>query len=121
LTLGEKQHEFSWLLPRLLDKAHELGFEVAVGEVERSQAAADAMAAQGKGISRSLHLLRLAVDLHLFMDRDGDGQLEYLGSTEDHRELGEWWEDQSYDDVLCCWGGRFGDGNHYSISHNGVK
>lgn len=121
MTLSQKQHMFSRLLPRLLDKAHELGFEVSGGEWERSQAAANAMAALGKGIKNSLHRLRLAVDLHLFADHDSDGELEYLTDTEDHRPLGEWWEKQSGQGFECCWGGRFGDGNHYSIAHGGIK
>lgn len=112
MTLLEKQHLFARLLPRLIDRAHELGFNVAVGEVERSQAAADAMAAAGKGISNSLHRLKLAVDLHLFLGTS------YLTDGTAHQSLGEWWEHQH---ELCCWGGRFGDGNHYSITHGGVK
>jgi hypothetical protein len=56
--------------------------------------------------------------LHLFKDVDSDGDLDYLTDTESHRELGEWWEQQG---PGCCWGGRFGDGNHYSLTHDGVK
>lgn len=121
MTLGEKQQRFMRLLPRLLDKAHDLGFAVAGGELERPPATATYYASIGKGVRNSLHTLRLAIDLHLFRDDDGDGVAEYLNKTEDHRELGEWWESQSDADVTCCWGGRFGDGNHYSIAHNGVK
>lgn len=51
------------------------------------------------------------LDLHLF--RDG----KWLSSTEDHRALGEWWEQQH---ELCRWGGRFSDGNHYSLEHDGA-
>ena len=32
--------------------------------------------------------------------------------------LGEWWEKQAAD---ARWGGRFNDGNHYSLEHEGVK
>lgn len=112
MTLGQKQERFAHLLAVLILEAERRGFKVRIGEVERSQAAADAMAAAGKGIRKSLHRLRLAVDLHLF--RDG----VYLTATEDHRELGEWWEAQ---DPLARWGGRFGDGNHYGLEHEGVK
>ena len=31
-------------------------------------------------------------------------------------ELGEYWES-----IGGSWGGRFNDGNHYSLEHNGVK
>jgi hypothetical protein len=52
----------------------------------------------------------LAIDLNLF--KDGN----FLSATEDHKELGEWWEEQH---ELCRWGGRFSnaDGNHYSLVH----
>ncbi len=66
----------------------------------------------GYGHPRSAHKNRLAIDLNLF--RDG----EYLSATEDHRPLGEWWERQH---ELCRWGGRFDDGNHYSLFHEGVS
>lgn len=44
-----------------------------------------------------------SITLNIFKD----GRL--LQNTEDHRELGEWWESQG-----GTWGGRFNDGNHYS-------
>jgi hypothetical protein len=66
----------------------------------------------GYGHPRSAHKFRLAIDLNLF--RDG----EFLQSSEDHRELGEWWERQH---PMARWGGRFDDGNHYSLEYAGVK
>ena len=117
VTVAEKQRLFGRLLPRLLDKAQELHpGGVVVGEVERSNAAAKWNAEHGKGISNSLHLIRLAVDIHLF--DDVDEEWHYLPTNESHRTLGEWWEQQH---ELCRWGGRFGDGNHYSLEHEGVK
>lgn len=112
MTLNEKQWLFARLLPRLLDKAHELGFEVAMGEGERPPVTAAYYASVGKGVKNSNHARRLAQDLHLF--RDG----VYLTKTEDHQQLGEHWEGLH---ELCRWGGRFGDGNHYSLEHEGVK
>ena len=35
MTLGEKQELFARLLPRLLDKAHELGFDIRIGDCFR--------------------------------------------------------------------------------------
>ena len=58
----------------------------------------------------SLHYDSLAVDINLF--KDG----RYLTKTEDHKELGEFWESLHPD---CVWGGRFDDGNHYSFKFNG--
>jgi len=55
---------------------------------------------------------RLAVDLNLF--RGG----KWLDKSEDHKQLGDYWESLAPD---ARWGGRFGDGNHYSIEHGGRK
>ena len=110
MTLRQKQSLFAKLVARLIDKAHELGFEVTFGETYRSPEEAARLAKLGKGIKNSLHTERLAIDLNLF--RDG----HYLSSTESYRALGEWWEKQH---PLCRWGGRFGDGNHYSLTHGG--
>lgn len=83
------------MVPRLIDKALELGFEVTLGDAYR-----DPRCPYGSASSR--HKSRLALDLNLFLDG------VYLTSTEDHRPLGEWWEAQG-----GIWGGRFNDGNHY--------
>lgn len=114
MKLGAKQELFMRLLPRLIDKAHELGYELRGGELERSEAAALWYASQGKGIKNSLHRLRLAIDLHLFIKG------VYQTSSEAHRILGEYWKSLH---PLCRWGGDFKkpDGNHYSIEHNGVR
>ena len=105
MTLGEKQELFMKLLPRLIDKAHELGFAVRGGDLFRDPRCP-------YGIPKSCHQLKLAIDLNLF--KEG----VYLTRSEDHRELGEWWEKQH---PLCRWGGRFKDGNHYSLEHDGRK
>mgnify|MGYP001202683107 CR=1 FL=1 len=110
LTLGAKQRAFAKMVPRLIDKAHELGFEVTLGDAYRDPRVFGPIGERkGYGESRSAHKQRLAVDLNLF--RDG----KYLTETEDHRPLGEWWESQG-----GTWGGRFSDGNHYSVAHEGI-
>ena len=58
----------------------------------------------------SLHYDRLAIDLNLF--KAG----RYLTATEDHRPLGEYWES-----IGGSWGGRFKDGNHYSLEYRGRR
>lgn len=110
MTLRQRQSLFARLVPRLIDRAYELGFEVTLGEAWRSEFEAARLSRLGAGIARSLHCDRLAIDLNLF--RGG----VWLTKTDDHRPLGEWWEQQHED---CRWGGRFGDGNHYSLSHQG--
>ena len=106
------------LLPGLLAKAFELGFEVAGGDLFRDPRLHGELGVKmGYGHAKSAHKLKIAIDLNLYKDTDADGDLDYLTSTEAHKELGEWWEKQH---ELCRWGGRFNDGNHYSLEHNGV-
>lgn len=111
LMLGQLQRKFARLLPRLIDKAHELGFEVTIGDAYRDPRVFGKMGERlGYGESNSCHKLRLAIDLNLF--RNG----KFCKSTEDHRALGEWWESQG-----GSWGGRFQDGNHYSLQYGSFK
>lgn len=110
MTLRQKQSLFARLYARLILHAESLGYEVTFGETLRPPETAALYEQQGRGIANSLHTLKLAGDLNLF--RDG----RYLSSTESHRPLGEWWERQH---ELCRWGGRFSDGNHYSLTHGG--
>lgn len=112
MTLREKQSMFVRLVANLIRYATDQGYEFTFGEAWRTPEQAKLNAASGKGISNSLHIDRLAIDLNLF--KDG----KFLSTTEDHRPLGEWWEKQH---PLCAWGGRFNDGNHYSIQHEGRK
>ena len=112
MKLGEKQELFMWLLPRLIDKAHELGFEVRGGDLFRDPRAFGKVGeSKGYGNKNSAHKKKLACDLLLF--KDG----VFLTQTEDHQPLGEWWEKQH---PLCRWGGRFNDGNHYSLEDSGT-
>ncbi len=101
-TLGERQQIFSQMAARLILKAHFWDYEVRIGHALRCQQCP-------RGSINSLHKKKLALDLNLF---DSDGT--YLTETEDHRELGEWWES-----IGGSWGGRFGDGNHYSVEYRG--
>jgi transposase len=112
-VIRPKQVAFARLVPRLIDKAFEMGFEVTLGDAYRDPRVFGPIGQKrGYGHSRSAHKQRTAIDLNLF--RDG----KYLDSTEAHRPLGEWWEKQHAD---ARWGGRFEDGNHYSFEVDGIK
>lgn len=102
MTKLETQQRFAEMVPRLIDKAISMGFAITLGDAYR-----DPRVPYGK--ANSLHKHRLALDINLF--RDG----AYLSSTEEHRLLGEWWES-----IGGSWGGRFNDGNHYSLSWDGL-
>ena len=112
MTLRQQQSLFVRLVGLLIDHAYKSGYEMTFADAYRSPELAAANAAAGIGIAKSLHTQRLAVDLNLF--RDG----RFLANTEDHRALGEWWEALH---PLCRWGGRFKDGNHYSLEHEGRR
>lgn len=110
MTLGQKQRKFTRMVADLICFAYDNGYELTFAEAYRTPEQAAANVSKGTGIRNSLHTQRLAVDFNLF--KDG----EYLTSTEDHLPLGEFWES-----IGGTWGGRFKDGNHYSLEHNGVK
>ena len=110
LSLGPKQRLFVRLVSGLIMRIYDEGYEATFGEAWRPPETAAAYAAQGKGIVNSLHIVKLAIDLNLFHNGI------YLADTESHRVFGEWWEKRH---ALCRWGGRFKDGNHYSLAHEG--
>jgi hypothetical protein len=115
-ALQEKQCLFARLLGKFLVWIYEQpGLAVVGGEWQRSKAQAEANAASGAGISKSLHLKCLAVDLALFIDR------VYQTESHAYAALGEKWKSLH---PLCRWGGDFKsrpDGNHFSIEHEGVQ
>jgi len=113
MTLGEKQELFSRMVPGLMLKAFQLGFEIRLGDAFRDPRVHGELGKKvGYGHKNSNHKNKLAIDLNL---RHQDGEM--VTDTEGHRELGEWWEKQH---ELCRWGGRFADGNHYALWHNGM-
>ena len=111
MTLGQKQRNFTMMVSLLIQYAYEQGYELTLGDAYRDPRVHGAVGEkESYSSSRSLHKSRLAIDFNLF--KDG----EYLTSTEDHKPLGEFWES-----IGGTWGGRFNDGNHYSMEHEGRK
>lgn len=111
MTLGEKQRRFTRMVGYLIEWAYENGYELTLGDGYRDPRVFGQVGEhRGYGRPRSLHKKRLAIDLNLF--KDGT----YLTRTEDHRPLGEFWESMG-----GSWGGRFGDGNHYGLEHEGMR
>jgi hypothetical protein len=104
-TLGEKQRLFAFLVSLLIQKIYGSGYAVSFG---------DAFDTDGDGghMAGTVHNLRLAVDLNLFLGSD------FKATSEAHKPFGEYWESLH---PLCRWGGRFKkpDGNHYSLTHGG--
>jgi len=92
--LVPQQARFARMVALLILFIQEEGFEVTFG---------DAWAKTGHK-KRSLHYVRLAVDLNLF--KDG----VWLKETKDHELFGLFWELMG-----GSWGGRHSDGNHYAL------
>lgn len=115
MTLKEQRWAFTQALAQLIIQARLLGYDVALGEVKRTAAQAQANSASGAGIKNSLHLLCLAADLDLYIKG------VYQETTEAHRQLGSFWKTLH---PLARWGGDFRpkpDGNHYSFEWEGKK
>lgn len=94
---------------------NDLGYEVTFGEAYRPKEMAAIYKAQGVGIDNSLHSMRLAFDLNLFMDG------RFLQTKDEYEEAGKIWQSYSCQEYECIWGGIFSDSDHFSMEHNGVK
>ena len=97
--LGSKRRLFTALLVRLLTRMLDANRSPCIGK--------DGL----KHMVGSLHFEGLAIDIDLY-----DNTGKYLDRTEDHVEFGAYWENLHPD---CRWGGRWGDGNHYSVTYQG--
>jgi len=111
MSLGDKQRKFSRMVASLLEFIHSRGYDVTFGDAYRDVRLHGRVGEKlGYGHASSCHKYRLAIDLNLF--KDG----VFLTKTKDHEPFGIYWES-----IGGSWGGRFNDGNHYSLEHNGHK
>ena len=108
--IKEKRILFTKLFAEHILWLFSIGYQPAYDEVTERITQKDPTSDHMK---KSLHHLGLAGDLILY-----DSEGFYLTKTEDHEVSGQVWEKRH---PLCRWGGRFGDGNHYSLEHEGVK
>lgn len=140
MTLSEQQRIFTSLVAKLVTFAYDEGYELAYGEVARSdeQAIINSLGTSGRvtlsnyldnhpvfkelaravrnnagsGIKNSLHEKCLAVDFKLFVAG------VYQTQSASYRKLGTFWKTLH---PLCRWGGDWGDGNHFSMEYGGIK
>jgi hypothetical protein len=118
MPLGKRQELFMECLAQFLPWLLANGYKIRGGELQRDPRIAAMNAAAGTGISSSVHIDKLAIDLNLF--RNG----VFLDKTEDHAAAGAKWKSLH---PLCRWGGDFKDsrgrpkpdGNHYSVTYAG--
>lgn len=117
MRLGSKQKMFTRMISELILWAYDQGYEMTEGDAYRDpRVFGKSGISDGYGKANSNHKLRLARDLNLF--KNG----VYLTKTSDHEPIGIKWEEMGVEEgVPTAWGGRFNDGNHYSMEHNGRK
>lgn len=100
MKLVDKQILFTKYVAKLIEQAYSLGYGLTFGDAARMD---------GKGHKPfSLHYLRLAVDLNLFVDNKW--RKTYCPEWQ---ILGDYWKSLDKD---CTWGGDFKqkDYNHFS-------
>lgn len=111
MTLGEKQRRFTRMVGLLIEWAYQNGYELTVGDAYRDgRVYGEYGEKKSYSAAYSLHKLRLAQDFNVF--KGG----AYLTRGEDFEPLGKYWES-----IGGTWGGRFNDGNHFSLEHEGRK
>jgi len=110
-TLGQKQRRFMMMVGQLIQFVYAEGYELTLGDGYRDPRVHGKMGTKvAYGRKFSNHKIKLAIDLNLFKDN------KYLTSTKSHEPFGLFWES-----IGGSWGGRFKDGNHYSLEHNGKR
>ena len=83
MTLGQHQEAFSRDLLKLMTKAYQLGYQIRIGEVQRTEEQQAIYIKTGRSKTmNSMHLKKCAADLHFTKE----GTLCYP------EELGRFWE-----------------------------
>jgi hypothetical protein len=107
MTLVDKQAQFANMVGKLLVFAGLRGYQITLGDAFR-----DPRATFPYSHPKSLHGMRLAIDLNVFLDGD------LLNEKEQYLPLAQYWEEMG-----GTWGGRFKkvDCPHFSLAHGGMK
>lgn len=111
--LLQKQTIFAVNVSQLIAYINNCGLKCTLGEVWRTPEQAKLNEDSGKGISNSLHLDRLAIDINLFLPSG-----KYITDSTAYKNVGLYWKSLH---MLNRWGGDFKkpDGNHFSMMHDG--
>lgn len=113
MSLREKQILFTRLLADLIQWGNAHGYICRIRDAYRDPRVFGEVGEKvGYGHPRSCHKIGLAADV--LIDIDGVWQTE----TQAYEPMGEKWESMH---DLARWGGRFNDGNHFSITHSGMR
>ena len=110
-SLRQKQSRACLMHSYLIQYAFEQGYELTDGDAYRDPRAFGELGEKGAyGAKSSCHKLRLARDYNLFLGG------KWLNKSSEFEALGVFWES-----IGGSWGGRWGDGNHFSVEHNGHR
>ena len=113
----KKQARFSYLKAQLVIFANSQGYCLVEYEgcvMPDRKTRAGRKVKDGVHMVGSTHYDRMGSDFVLY--DTVTGKPVYDGDDDRWLKLGEFWESL---DPLCRWGGRFGDANHFSLSHGG--
>jgi len=115
MKLSEKQQEFTKCIGKLIAYAYTHGYALTLGDAYRdARVHGEFGVKQSYAAKNSVHKIRLAIDLNLFVDD------QYV-SDSNHPvwfELSKYWEGLH---KSARSGLRFKDANHFSFTHWGVK
>ena len=115
MSLSERQRRFTVCLSQLYVFIHEQGYEFTLGDAYRDPRAFGAWGIKGRySHAYSVHKVRLAQDINLFVD----GRYISDGCHPAYEEIGAYWKTL---DPEAKWGGDFNDANHFSFIHRGMK
>ena len=115
MKLSTKQQNFTECVGMLIAFAYFKGYALTFGDAYRDQRVFGEFGVKkAYAAKNSVHKIRLAVDLNLFVE----GEYITDGNHQAYIELGEYWETLS---AHARWGGRFDDANHFSFEHWGIK
>lgn len=113
MKLSEQQQLFTKLIAKLINYADEHGWGLTFGDAYRdARLFGEFGEKRAYSAANSVHKVRLAVDFNLFIEG------RYRSDTAAYTKLGEYWESLH---PLCRWGGRWQDGNHFSMEYQGFK
>ena len=115
MGLSQTQRQFTRCLTQLYVYMGKHGYEFTLGDAYRDPRAFGTWGEKKRySHSKSVHKVRLAQDINLFVD----GKYISDGCHPVYEELGEYWKSLDPD---ACWGGDFKDANHFSFKHRGMK
>jgi len=113
--LAKKQQDFArYIAQFMVWVCSHPGYELSMAEGYVGDTDAADGDIDGPHLYRGGHYHRLAQDLNLFVN----GEFITRGDHPAYVYIGEQWEAMH---PLSRWGGRWGDANHFSFEHEGVK